>query len=163
MTEEKIYGLEELKKEYNLFKDKYDLPEFSELNKIFDIEEIDPDTDFLLRKVRRVVSERVAGYLRFIEVVLNPSNAPMFFFKLIKKLEESDKKGLTEIYEILGKFELKIIKLDLEYDENKEAKFINDVYETFKEKVSKNLLDVVEKMGNGVGKEKKVDSGSYFG
>jgi hypothetical protein len=163
MTEEKIYGLEELKKEYNLFKDKYNLPDFSELNKIFDIEEIDPDTEFLLRKVRRVVSERVAGYLRFIEVVLNPSNAPMFFFKLIKKLEESDKKELTEIYEILGKFELKIIKLDLEYDENKEAEFINDVYRTFNENVSKNLLDVVEKMGNGVGKEKKVDSGSYFG
>ena len=161
--EEKISGLEELRKEYGVFREKYDLPEFSDMNKAFDIEEIDSDTEFLLRKIRRAVSERVAGYLRFVEVILNPSNAPMFFFKLIKKLGEEDKKQLTEIHEDLGKFELEVIKLDLNYDEEKEVEFIKKIYDVFNEKVSKKLLDVAEKMGNGVGKEKKVESESYFG
>ena len=163
MTDDNVSGLDELKKQYNVLKEKHGLLEFSEMNKIFDIEEIDIETEFLLRKIRRVVSEKLAGYLRFIEVILNPSNAPMFFFKLIKKLEEEDKKGLTEIYEVLGKFELEIVKLDLDYNEEKEAEFVKKIYHLFTEEISKKLLAVVEKMGNGVGKEKKVEIGSYFG
>lgn len=156
-------NLDQLRQEYNKFKGKYDLPEFSEMNKIFDIEEIDVESEFLLRKVRRVVSDKIAGYLRFVEIVLNPSNAPMFFFSLIKKLDEGDKKELTAIYETLGKFELEIVKLDLDYSEEKEVDFIKRVYIMFSEDVSKRLLVVIEKMGNGIGKEKKVEKGSYFG
>ena len=164
MIEEKIPTLEELKQAYNQFKDKYDLPEFFDINKVFDIEDIDIETEFLLRKVRRIVSDKIAGYLRFVEIILNPSNAPMFFFKLIKKLGEEDKKQLTEIYEQLSKFELEIIRLDLDYNEDKEAEFIKKVYDVFSNEISKKLLDIVEKMGNGKGsKEKKEGKGSYFG
>ena len=156
-------SISELKQEYSKFKDKYNLPEFSELNKIFDIEDIDVETEFFLRKIRRVLSERIAGYLRFVEVILNPSNAPMFFFKLIKKLGDEDKKQLSEIYDILGKFEIEIIALDLDYNENKEAEFIKKIYNLLNEDISKKLLMVVKKMGNGEGSKKKVESGSYFG
>src|SRR4030042_4845830 len=99
---ENDFNLDKLKQEYGKFKDKYNLPEFSELNKVFDIEDICTDTDFLLRKIRRTISEKVSGLLRFIEIILNPTNAPIFIFKLIKKMDEEDKKQLSEIYEILG-------------------------------------------------------------
>ena len=166
MIEEKIPTLEELKQAYNQFKDKYDLPEFFDINKVFDIEDIDIETEFLLRKVRRIVSDKIAGYLRFVEIILNPSNAPMFFFKLIKKLGEEDKKQLTEIYEQLSKFELEIIRLDLDYNEDKEAEFIKKVYDVFSNEISKKLLDIVEKMGNGKDskeKKEKESKSSYFG
>jgi hypothetical protein len=163
MEEEKISGLDELRKEYSILAKKYDLPGFSELNKTFDIEEIDSDTEFLLRRVRRVVSGRIEIYLRFIEIILNPANAPMFFFKLIKKLEEDDKKQLTVIYEDFGKLELNAIKLDLKYDEEKEAEFVKNVYKIFNEKISGELLMAVKKMGNGEGNVKKESKGSYFG
>jgi len=159
-TEDKI-NLDELKQEYGKFKDKWGLPEFNELNKFFDVEEIDVETDFLLRKIRRIVSDRISGYLRFIEVILNPSNAPMFIFKLIKKIEEEDKKKLTEIYNILGEFELEIVKLDLDYNETKEAEFIKKVYKILSEDISKKLLIIVDKMSNGG--EIKKERGSYFG
>jgi hypothetical protein len=164
MTEESTeLGLEGLKKEYNVFKEKYSLPEFSELNEVFEIEDIENcETEFLLRKVRKVVSEKVAGYLRFTEIILNPSNAPMFFFKLIKKLDEDDKKILNEIYEELGKFEIELVKLDLEYSEVGEADFIKKIFNRFNE-MKRDLLKVIDKMGNGVGGKVKVDSGSYFG
>tara|TARA_Y100000310_G_C20525952_1_gene736033 strand:+ start:370 stop:855 length:486 start_codon:yes stop_codon:yes gene_type:complete len=156
-------NLNELKQKYIELKQKYYLPEFSNMNEIFDIEEIDVETDFLLRRIRRVVSERISGYLRFIEVILNPSNAPMFIFKLIKKINEQDKKTLTELYETLGSFELEIVKLDLEYNEAKEAEFIKKIYNALNDNISRKLLMVVEKMKNGEGKEKIEEKGSYFG
>lgn len=93
---ENEFNLNELKKEYNKFKENYKLPDFSEMNKVFDIEEICTETDFLLRRIRRIVSERISGLLRFIELILNPNNSPIFIFKLIKKMNEGDKKSLVK-------------------------------------------------------------------
>tara|TARA_Y100000310_G_scaffold288212_1_gene313658 strand:+ start:4412 stop:4912 length:501 start_codon:yes stop_codon:yes gene_type:complete len=162
VKEKQEISIDELKEKYNEFKQRYGLPEFSEMNKIFDIEDTDVETEFFLRKIRRVVSDRISGYLRFVEVILNPSNAPMFIFKLIKKLGEDDKKQLTEIYDVLGKLEIEIIALDLDYDENREVEFIKKTYEVLNNNISKKLLLIVKKMGNG-GEEKKDDKGSYFG
>ena len=155
--------LDNLKKEYNKFKEKYKLPEFLELNKIFDIEEVETDTDFLLRKIRRVISDKTAGYLRFVEIILNPANAPMFFFKLIKKLDEEDKKKLTELHEILGNFEIKIISLDLEYNEEKEAEAIKEILNVFNNKIRIELLKIIKKFSNGDSVSKDKETGSYFG
>jgi len=156
-------GLEILKKEYTEFKVKYNLPDFYELNKLFDIEEIDADTDFLLRKIRRVVLDKVGNYLRFIEVMLNPSNAPIFFFKLIKKLDEKDKQDLTELYEELGKIELDVVRLDLDYNESREAEFINKIFMMFNERIKQKLLVLIHKMGNGEDKKKEDVGSSYCG
>ena len=156
-------NLEELKERYAELKSEYDLPEFDELNKLFDIEEVDSETDFLLRRIRRVISEKVLGYLKFIEVILNPSNAPIFFFTLIKKMENKDKDILTKIYEDLGKIEIEIIVLDLEYSEKKEAEFVKKLYSMCNENVRVELLNVLKKIGNGSDEKKKESSGSYFG
>tara|TARA_Y100000310_G_scaffold147139_1_gene146406 strand:+ start:1777 stop:2256 length:480 start_codon:yes stop_codon:yes gene_type:complete len=155
------HSLDELKKQYTVFKNKYNLPEFSELNEIFDIEETDIETEFFLRKVRRMISEKITNYLRFFEIILNPSNAPMFAFKMIKKLEEKDKIDLGDIYEKLGNLEFELVKLDLEYNEANEAKFIKKTYEIFIS-LRKEVLLIVNKMVNGGGKEKR-EKGSYLG
>lgn len=152
-----------LKSEYEKFKEKYKMPDFYELNKLFDIEEIDIETDFLLRKIRRLISERIAGYMRFIEIILNPSNAPIFFFKLIKKLDSHDKETLTEVYESLSHFEIEIISLDLDYSEEKEALFISKAYNAFNSEVRVKLLGVIKKLGNGNNDFKKENNESYFG
>lgn len=155
--------LDELKKEYETLRGKYNLPLFAEMNKIFDIEELDSETDFLLRKIRRFLSEKLAGYMRFIEVLLNPSNAPIFFFKLIKKLDEKDKEVLTEMYDLLGKIEIETISLDLDYNESKEADFIRKLYKMFNEEIRGKLLNVLSKLGNGDNGKKRESNGSYFG
>lgn len=154
--------LDELKKDYVVFRKKYNMVEFSELNKVFDIEDVDVDSDFLLRKIRRVIAERIAGYLRFIEIILNPANTPIFFFKLVKKLDSEDRKVLGEIYEKLGSIEVEVVELDLKYDEKKEAEFIMKIYNLFGD-FSDKLLGVVKKLGNGGSLQKSVNNGSYFG
>jgi len=140
----------------------YQLPEFSELNKQFDVEEIDVETDFLLRKIRRNIAEKVAGYMRFIEVILNPQNTPLFLFKLIKKLEQKDKEELTKLYEKLGAFEIELVSLDLNYNEKNEAKFINNCFNLFNKEIKTNLLKLTEKMSNG-NDNSKPNGASYFG
>ena len=154
--------LESLKKQYKELKKKHDLPEFSELNELFDIEEVDIETEFLLKKIRITISEKLTAYIRFIEIILNPSNAPIFFFKLVKKLDGDDKENLANIYEILSNFELENISLDLDYSEKKEAEFITNTYDTFNNQIKKDFLLIIEKLKNGEENSKKIN-GSYFG
>ena len=161
--EKEEFNLEKLKKEYETFKPKYNLPEFSELNKLFDIEEIDQNSDYILRKIRRAMSEKTSGYLRFIETLLNPSNAPIFFFKLVKKLENEDKEFLSKVYDTLGNFEIEIISLELEYSEEKEAEFIKKVYNTFNDEIKGNFIKIIKRLENGDNDKRKESSNSYFG
>lgn len=161
---EKEHGcLDELKSKYEFYREKYNLPAFGEMNKIFDIEELDPEGDMLLRKIRRFISEKLAGYMRFIEALLNPSNAPIFFFKLIKKLDNNDKENLTKMYEALGNIELETILLDLEYNEEAEAAFIKKLYDLYNNEIRKELLKILMKLGNGDNGNTRSNGGSYFG
>ena len=155
--------LNELKEKYEVLREKYDLPSFYELNKVYDIEELDCESDFMLRKIRRFMSEKLAGYMRFIEVLLNPSNSPIYFFKLIKKLDESDREALNVMYDSLGKIEVETISLDLNYSEEKESEFIKKLYKMFNDEIREKLLGVLKKLGNGENEIKKDVNGSYFG
>jgi len=152
----------ELIDKFKPLQEKYQLPEFSSLNELFDIEDIDPDSEFILRKVRRTISDKVASYLRFTEIILNPSNAPMFFFKLLKKIDSTDKEALGKIYEDLGNTELKMLSLDIEYNEQNEADFIKEMHKKFNNEIKTEFLKVIEKLNNGEEDTPKVN-GSYLG
>ena len=158
-------GLDVLKEKYEKLKEKYNLPEFYDLNKLFDIEDIDADSDFFLRKIRRVIADRIAGYSRFVEVILNPSNAPVFFFNLIKKLELKDKELIKEAYEVLGNLELEMMGLDLDYSEKKEAEFLKNIVLVFDKTIRPIFLDVLKKLRDSDEKidDKKETRRSYFG
>ena len=158
----KDHSIQELKKDYNQLKIKYSLPEFTELNKLFDIEDIEIETEFLLKKIRRTISEKIAGYLRFIDVILNPSNAPIFFFKLAKRLDSKDMQTLKNIYENLGKFEIRTICLDIDYSEKNDAEFIKDIFNTFNKEIKKDFIVIIEKLNTEEENSKKIN-GSYFG
>ncbi|MBS3093189.1 hypothetical protein J4456_01260 [Candidatus Pacearchaeota archaeon] len=164
MTEKnsKETNLELLQKEYALLQKKYKLPEFTGLNEIFDIEEADIETEFLMRKIRRVIIDKITGYLRFVETILNPANAPIFFLKLIKKLDPQDREVLGKMYEHLGNLETEVICLDLDYSEEKEAQFIKKVYTLFRDSIQKDLLLINYKLIKDVAVEKRTN-GSYFG
>jgi hypothetical protein len=163
MEKDNSYSLEKLKEEYGKIQKKYSLPTFQELNELFDIEDIDIETDFLLRRVRRVVSERMEGYLKFTDMIMNPQNSPMFFFKLMKKLDSKDREMLTGIYEKLGNIEVELIELELDYSEKKEADFIKKYFSSFQKDIKPKLLEVISRLKNISENEKKFNNGSYFG
>lgn len=161
MTEE--FNLDKLKKQYEKLKIKYSLPSFEALNKDFEIEKLqEKETETLTREIRRAITEKSLSYLKFTEMFMNPSNAPMFFLVLVKSLEAEDKKLLEELYMELGKFEIKSIALDNEYDEKKDIEFIKNFYrewQTIKQKFGK-IMKAVEDAWEK--KQEKRDKG-YLG
>ncbi|MAG02727.1 hypothetical protein CMI42_05300 [Candidatus Pacearchaeota archaeon] len=159
---EPLSGLEELKLDYQELSKKHKLPDFTELNKQFDIEDVQLDTEFLLRKIRRIITEKITNYIRFVELLLNPSSAPMFFFNIIKKLETTDKTALSKIYEKLSSLEVQTISLDLDYNEEKEVLFINKAFELCSKEIKDSLLEIMKKISNGNNITKR-NNGSYLG
>lgn len=145
MTKEESQ-LEELKKKYSEFKEKYDLPEFEEINKDFHVEKLaDQETDLLHWEIKRLAGDKLSNYMRFIENLLNPTNVPMFIFSIVKVLTAEEKKKLSETYRKLMRNEIKFIQSDLEVSEERDAKFIKESHKLWKS-VSKDLGSVIDKI-----------------
>jgi hypothetical protein len=131
MEEEKTC-LDILKEEYSQLGS--DLPEFDSLNLDFQIEKLsEMETDYLAREIRKFVVEKFSSYLKFIESLLNPVNSSMIVFSIIKALNKEDKEKLIGIYKKLAKFELEVLKLDLDYSENQEIDFLKRSYNCWQE------------------------------
>ncbi len=159
----KEHNLAILKKEYERFHKKYKLPEFSELNQEFEIEKLqEKETEFLLREIRRAISDKIAAFLRFFELFLNPQAAPVFILAVIKTLNNKDKIIIEKIYHTLVNFELTSIILDIDYNEKKEAEFIKHIFKKWQGlKIElKEFSVIIEKRQK---REKEKRRKSYFG
>jgi len=155
--------LENFKEEYNKIQEKYDLPSFEELNSDFAIEKAaDNETEYLVREIRRYVSDKLFNYLRFTETLLNPVNAPLWIFSIVKTMDESQKKKLSEIYKKLAENELRLFELDLSFSEENEAVFIKRGYKLWKE-IQGEYLDFLDKVKKNWGNKFEVNNKGYFG
>lgn len=126
--------LHEMKKKYEPLQKKYKLPSFDELNKEFEIEKVqEHETDFLLREIRKNVGEKLGAFLRFLENIINPSLAPVFILNSLKDLAAREKELIKACYEALVDSELESIHLDIEYDEKKEAAFIQKSFKKWQD------------------------------
>jgi len=156
-------NLKELKKDYENIQRKYDLPKFEELNKDFHIEKLaEIETDFLVREIRKFIADKFSNYLRFIEVLLHPVNAPMFVFSIIKSIGADEKKKLTDVYKKLVKIEVRLIELDIKFIEEKEIEFIKESYEIWQE-IKKDMLEIVEVIKKNWDNKSEVNGKGYFG
>ena len=155
-------NLESLKEDYKKIQKEYDLPEFDKLNEDFQIEKLaEIETDFLVREIRKFMADKFMNYLRFIESILNPVNVPMFIFSIVKSIGEDEKKKLTGVYKKLAKCEVELIRLDVEFSEDDEAKFVKKNYKLWNEmkKDILGVLDVIKKNWDNKTESKK----NYFG
>ena len=161
--EKRKSSLAELKKNYKGLQAKYKLPKFSFMNENFEIEKLaEQETDFLLREIRKLISEKAVAYLRFVEMLLNPSNAPFFFFGLVKNFSSADRKIVEKIYEKLIEFEIDAMSIDNEYSEKREAEFIRKTVEKWQDvkQDMKELIDAIKKSWQA---KKEKSEKSYFG
>ncbi len=157
------FNLDEVKKRYKELEKKYNLPPFEELNKNFYIEKIaDSETDFLTREIRRFISDKVYNYLRFVETLINPANAPMFIFAAIKLLTPDDKKKLGEIYQKLSEIDLDLIRLDISSTEEEDVKFIMNALASWNQ-IKSDLSGIVKKINIVPEDKEEKNSGGYFG
>jgi hypothetical protein len=154
--------LKEFKSQYGSLASKYGLPDFKELNENFEIDRIERDVDFLLREIRKAMMDKIVSYIRLVEMMLNPSQAPPMFMMFVKNISEGDKKVMEAVYQSFIELELRSLKLEIDYVEESEAKAIKhiiDVWHGIKPDL-RSLIGIMEK--NWGGPSEKKDKG-YFG
>lgn len=161
MAKEK--NLEKLKRKYERIRKRYKLPDFKELNNDFQIEKIcEYETDCLAREIRKFMADKFSNYLRFIEAVLHPINAPIFIFSVIKAISQEEKRKFEEIYKKLAENEIKLIEVDIDSSEEKETKFIKESYKMWQE-IKKDLLEITKMIKKNWDSKFGANSKSYFG
>jgi len=157
------FDLAHLKEAYGILQIKYGLPSFEKLNEDFQIEKAaECETDFVLREVRRYVTDKFFNYLRFIESILTPTNGPMFVFAITKTLGTKDREKLIELYKRIAKVDIDLIELDIEYSEEKEAKSIRE-YSSMWQEIKKEFLEIVDVIKKNWNNKLEDNGKSYFG
>ena len=154
--------LEDLKKNYESLKEKYDLPSFEEMNSFFTIEKLfEVQTESLLREIRRFCGERISSGMRIVESMLNPSNVQMFVYAICKSLTSKEKETLNEIYKKMTRFQLKALDIDLSFDEKEEAQFIKEIYQLWEE-FSAEMKKILSNVKCSWDKEETKEGKGYF-
>src|SRR3989338_6267546 len=162
-TKKACGNLVQLKKEYEIFRKKYSLPEFKFMNENFEIENIEfSETELFLKMIRKHMTEKIFFVLRGLETFINPQNAPLFMFYVIKSFSESDKERIKELYKQLAQYEIEAFGLESAYNENKEAEFIKKFCADWKD-ISNDLMKLYDSMKEGHNKDTKKAVKSYFG
>jgi hypothetical protein len=153
--------LEQLKREYSLYEKKHKLPSFKELNENFEIEKIERQSELLLRIIRVIMMEKVIATQRFIESLMNPANAPRILYKYLKSMSQEDTKNLEAVHDKFAFLTLKVLSLDVEYKEDKEAEMIKEIQTTW-EGTKKSLHEIIKSVQNPKEQQARKEK-SYFG
>lgn len=153
--------LADLKKSYNDYEKKYKLPGFNELNEQFEIEKIDKESSILMRVIRKVMMDKIVNSLGFLDMLVNPINAPRIYMPFIKSINEKDNQAIEKFYSAFGDLSLECLSLELDYSEKKEAEMIKKIYEEW-EKLRPEFSDFLKKVHKPVKKEPRREK-TYFG
>ena len=154
--------LNDLKSEFKPLGKKYKLPSFDELNEAFEIDRIERETDFLLREVRKSMMDKILRYIQFTEMMLNPAQAPPMFLMFLKEVTEGERKIIQGCYKNFVELELHSLRLEIDYEESKEAGLIREIFDTWQNTRPEmgKVIDVLEKNWNG---SPSVKIKGYFG
>ncbi len=154
--------LADLKKQYELLAQKHTLPDFTEMNELFEIDRIDRETDTLIREVRKVMLEKIMSYIRFLEMMIHPASAPPMFLVFVKQITPEERKTMQAVYNACIELELAALKLEIEYDEQKEAALIlatHTMWTAHTDNMHK-IIGIMEKNWKGTAPK---NGKSYFG
>lgn len=151
---------DELKKDYAVFEKKYGLPKFELLNEEFEIEKIKRKSGILLKMVRKVMMEKIINSMGFIEMVLNPMNAPRIYLAYIKSMTSKDKEDIDKLYGSMSEVVLDSLGLEIDYSEKKEAEMIIGICRKWDEvkPAFRKLVKDIQKPAAAATRER-----SYFG
>ena len=154
--------MNEIKNKYKELQKKYSLPSFEQLNEEFDIGKSDFNNETILRDIRKAIVTKAFSILSFTELLLNPSNGSMFYMFLVKGINSKEKEILNNLFEKLGDIEIDSFKLDINYNEKKEAEFINEKFKKWQE-IKPEIDKVIESLSKGWNTRGIKKEKSYFG
>ena len=154
--------MSDTKEAYQTHQKKYSLPNYSDLNLIFNLEDIDSDSELFLANVRGKIHDKFDNYARLIENIMQPDSN---IINLYEAHYVSDKQK-NNAYSLLKKLMLCIRNSELisiENNEDDNAKFIKDSYAVWldiKEDIKKHITKIKETWEKDTGIKEDF---SYFG
>ncbi|MDO8508645.1 MAG: hypothetical protein Q7S27_03085 [Nanoarchaeota archaeon] len=155
--------LDEIKREYEKLTKKYDLPNFEKLNSDFEVDKLEKETENILRSFRKLMMEKIVNSMTFLEMLVNPVNAPRMYLSYLRNMSIEDRKIIDDIYTALA--DLSLLSLDLEIDSNEksEADLLKKGYEKWNSLKPgfRKILENMKKPNNNLNNLKK--ERSYFG
>ena len=157
MAEEKF----DIQKAYKKLKETYKLPDFHQLDTEFEIRFIDKE-EFLIRRIRRRINEKVIFFCRIIEGVLFPQNASYITSVETRVFGDKEKQDYLKMYRNLMKFERRSLLLDTECDDDKDAKFIKEVTKSWPE-FKRSMEEFIKKLEKAWEEEDRSSAEGFFG
>jgi hypothetical protein len=151
----------DVRSKYKEHEGKFNLPNFEKINNDFEVDKIERDSEAFLRAVRKVMMEKIVNSMSFVDMLLNPVNAPRMYYSYIKNMSLQDKEDIEKIYSVLADLSVASLALEIDTGDEKEAKLIKETYEKWSEikpLFRKVIGHMMEPLENNTKKEK-----SYFG
>lgn len=131
------------KKEYDILKLKYQLPDFEELDKYFSISEIE-NTANLVREIRQKIQEKLEFIAKILADLFNPEQNFAAMYEL-KILDEIKKKKYFVLFKKIMALLRESEKLSLKNDEKMTIAFIKDFFKEYK-KIVEEIESVLGEM-----------------
>jgi hypothetical protein len=152
--------IDELRKKYAEYEKKDKLPSFEKLNNDFEIDKIERDSEMILRTIRKAMMDKIVNSMGFVEMLLNPANAPRMYYAYLKGITTEDRDEIEKIYSIFSDLVISSLGLEIQTSEKTEADLIKTISIKWDE-VRPMFLKIIEniKKPNITTRKEK----SYFG
>ena len=134
-----------MKEEYEKLAKKYELPDFDSINKEFEISTIDT-RDFLLREIRRKITEKIEIYIKSIEPILQPEASVSDMYEC-KIFDDKEKKNIYDIFKKMMFLHRFSTETSIDEDDKKTSEFLKKVWVEWP-KIKKEFLNIISKMKN---------------
>ncbi|MSS74982.1 hypothetical protein EXS73_02100 [Candidatus Pacearchaeota archaeon] len=125
--------LPQLTKDYPALQVKYGLPSLSALNRDFELDKIDVETEFVPRTIRKCMMDKMVNCLNFFDMLLTPQQAPRIYLPFLQTMTVADKQKLEQLYSAFGTLSVECLALELDYSEQKEAEMITRIAQVWGE------------------------------
>lgn len=141
---------------------KYTLPSFEKLEENFELDKLtDRNQKFILQNIRRIMLEKFGSYSQLFEAVLNSGSSSRIIYKISSKINDEKRKKIKNLVDELIILQFNSIKLETDYNEEKEAMFLNDAFKKW-EKIKKEISRLFEEIDISSEEIKDVNESNYL-
>lgn len=139
----------------------YKLPSFNDLDREFDISNIEHDGN-VLRAIRRKMVEKIELFCKIIESLMFPDASSLSSIQESKILDDDTRQNMLNLFKKLMIYDRISLSLEIENDEKKNIKFIQDLFAEWKE-FKPQLMVIVKNMTDAWSKDDESIEEKYFG
>lgn len=153
--------MSDVKEKYADLAKNHKVPSFEELNKEFEIEDV--DDDFMLKNILRKIAEKLESYINLLGEILQPDANSISSMHEAQFFSDDERRQSFEIYRKLMKAYRSIIESLLKNEEAEQAELLNVLLKSWKESKTM-LIPLIAKMKESWDKDITIKENiGYFG